>query len=361
MSNISVNTQELNLLLENTPSTHNIMLVGNHGIGKSEILTEFFKEKGMNVIALFLGQMADPGDLIGLPCKDEKSGKTDFMPPYWFPTDGKPIVLFLDELNRARPEILQTVMDLALNRKLAGRYLPQGSRIISAVNAGDQYQLTDLDPALVSRFNIVNFAPTTEEWLLWAKKNGLDNRVVNFIAENRIWLDKDPDSKEGADTGLDKTPDRRAWKRVSDVICGKDELKEIDTKIISSIVGPKAAAAFINNSAVNKILTGREVLEKFNTKKVQETLSGYGIHQLSVVNEGIYRCLEVEKVKKNDTALFSENLESYFQYLTKKKKEAAAHFATQYVKSIYPKAVEFIATNSSTLVYMLISYVNGLK
>ena len=114
-----MNITELKQLLEATPASHNIMLVGNHGIGKSEILTEHFKEFGMPVIALFLGQMADPGDLIGLPCKDEQTGKTDFMPPYWFPTDGKPIVLFLDELNRARPEILQTVMDLALNRKLA--------------------------------------------------------------------------------------------------------------------------------------------------------------------------------------------------------------------------------------------------
>ena len=137
MSNISVNITELKQLLEATPASHNIMLVGNHGIGKSEILTEFFREKGMPVVALFLGQMADPGDLIGLPTKDEKTGKTEFMPPYWFPVDGKPIVLFLDELNRARPEILQTVMDLALNRKLAGKYLPEGSRIISAVNAGD--------------------------------------------------------------------------------------------------------------------------------------------------------------------------------------------------------------------------------
>ena len=98
MSNISVNTHELQQLLENTPATHNIMLVGKHGIGKSEILTEFFKEKEMSVVALFLGQMADPGDLIGLPCKNEQSGKTEFMPPYWFPTDGKPIVLFLEEL-----------------------------------------------------------------------------------------------------------------------------------------------------------------------------------------------------------------------------------------------------------------------
>ena len=135
MSNIRVNTTELLQLLEMTPSSHNIMLVGRHGIGKSEILTEFFKSKGMSVVALFLGQMADPGDLIGIPNKNEQTGKTEFMPPYWFPLDGKPIVLFLDELNRARPEILQTIMDLALNRTLAGRRLPEGSRIISAANS----------------------------------------------------------------------------------------------------------------------------------------------------------------------------------------------------------------------------------
>ena len=186
MGNISVNITELRHLLDVTPASHNIMLVGNHGIGKSEILTSFFSDKGLPVTALFLGQMSDPGDIIGLPSKDEATGKTVFMPPYWFPTDGKPIVLFLDELNRARPEILQTVMDLALNRKLAGRRLPEGSRIIAAVNQGDQYQLTDLDPALVSRFNIVNFKPTVAEWLLWAQKEGIDQRVIDFISANRL-------------------------------------------------------------------------------------------------------------------------------------------------------------------------------
>ena len=361
MSNISVNITELKQLLEATPASHNIMLVGNHGIGKSEILTEFFREKGMPVVALFLGQMSDPGDLIGLPCKDEKTGKTDFMPPYWFPTDGNPLVLFLDELNRARPEILQTVMDLALNRKLAGKLLPEGSRIISAVNAGDQYQLTDLDPALVSRFNIVNFKPTAEEWLLWARKSGLDPRVVGFIDENRMWLDKDPDQKEGADTGLDKNPDRRAWKRVSDVVADKAELKEIDSKIISSIVGPKAASAFIQNAATRKILSGREVLSGFGKAKVKDTIAEYGIHQLSVVNEGIYRHLEVEKVREKDFSTYSENLMSYFQYLTKHRKEAAAHFANIYVQGTYQEAIGFIATKCPMLVMMLVSYVKGIK
>ena len=193
---VTISTNELKETLELTPSTQNIMLVGKHGIGKSEILTSYFQSQGMKVVALFLGQMSDPGDIIGLPSKVEAkdangnvTAQTDFTPPYWFPIDGKPIVLFLDELNRARPEILQTVMDLTLNRKLAGKVLPEGSRVIAAVNDGDEYQLTDLDPALVSRFNIYEFRPTVEEWLNWAVGAGLDDRVINFIQDNPTWLD----------------------------------------------------------------------------------------------------------------------------------------------------------------------------
>ena len=359
MSNIRVNITELQQILDITPSEHNLMLVGNHGIGKSEILTEYYKAKGMPVIALFLGQMSDPGDLIGLPHKDEATGKTDFMPPYWFPTDGKPIVLFLDELNRARPEILQTIMDLALNRKLAGRKLPEGSRIIAAVNEGDQYQLTDLDPALVSRFNILTFSPTPQEWLLWARKVGADHRVTDFIQEDSIWLDKTPDSREGADTGLDKTPDRRAWKRVSDIISGCQNLTPAHTKAISSMVGAKAASAFLASVSAHKILSGRDIL--YNFEKSRQTIEGYQLHELSVVNDGVYRSLEVEKVADKDKEKVSKNLEAYFDWLAKNKKEAAAHFATQYVSKTYPEAVKFIARECRVLTMSLVIYVKSIK
>ncbi len=359
MANINVNTTELLQLLDITPAEHNLMLVGNHGIGKSEILSEYYTGKGMPVVALFLGQMSDPGDLIGLPTKNEANGKTDFMPPYWFPLDGKPVVLFLDELNRARPEILQTIMDLALNRKLAGRKLPEGSRIISAVNAGDQYQLTDLDPALVSRFNIVNFRPTVQEWLLWARKTGVDGRVIDFIEENPVWLDKDSDARENADTGLDKTPDRRGWKRVSDLVKGVPELSGVMTKAISAVVGAKAASAFLSNVSARKIVSGREVLCNFD--KVRDRLNDYELHQLSVVNDGIYRFLEVEKVADKDKAAYSHNLEAYFDFLAKSKKEAAAHFATLYVQQTYPNAVGFIARDCKMLTMSLIVYVKGIK
>lgn len=359
MSNIRCNITELLQVLDIMPAEHNIMLVGNHGIGKSEILTEYYKAKGMRVVALFLGQMSDPGDLIGLPHKDEATGKTDFMPPYWFPIDGKPVCLFLDELNRARPEILQTIMDLALNRKLAGRMLPEGSRIIAAVNEGDQYQLTDLDPALVSRFNIVTFSPTPQEWLLWAKKSELDHRVIEFIQEDTIWLDKTPDAKEGADTGLDKTPDRRAWKRVSDIIKGAATLSGVYSKAISSIVGAKAASAFLASVSAHKVLSGRDILYCFEQKK--SVLETYQLHELSVVNDGLYRFLEVENVPEKDKETVVKNIEAYFDYLAKNKKEAAAHFANLYVSKTYPNAISFFAKECRILTMSLIIYVKGIK
>lgn len=359
MANINITTTELLSLLDITPTDQNLMLVGNHGIGKSEILTEYFSGKGMKVVPLFLGQMSDPGDLIGIPNRNDTTGKTEFMPPYWFPLDGKPVVLFLDELNRARPEVLQTIMDLALNRTLAGRKLPDGSRIISAVNAGDQYQLTDLDPALVSRFNVVTFRPTVQEWLLWAEKVGVDARVRDFIRENPMWLDKNPDAKEGADTGLDKTPDRRGWKRVSDILKTAGDISPIVTKAIAAIVGPKAASALVGSVSAKKILSGREVLQNF--EKHLPTLKGYELHQLSVVNDGIFRHLEVENLSGQARENAKKNIDAYFTFLSKEKKEAAAHFANLYVQGTYPKAVSFMARECQVLTMAMVMYVKSIR
>ena len=359
MSNIRVNTTELIQLLDLMPSGHNLMLVGCHGIGKSEILTEYYSARGMRVVPLFLGQMADPGDLIGIPTKNAETGKTEFMPPYWFPLDGQPIVLFLDELNRARPEILQTIMDLALNRTLAGRRLPEGSRIISAVNEGEQYQLTDLDPALVSRFNIVHFQPTVQEWLLWAGRSGVDKRVIAFIEENSIWLDRNADARENEDTGLDKTPDRRAWRRVSDVIAGANPLTPVHQKAIASIVGANATVAFMRTVNTRRMVSGKDVLYRLDS--VKDELAGYSLHEMSVVNEGIFRHLEVEKIPEGEKPRVKQNLDAYFDLLMKDRKEAAAHFANLYVQQTYPNAVAFIARECQLLTMTLVCYVKTIR
>ena len=338
---ITINTGDLKTILETTPSTQNILLVGKHGIGKSEIITRHFEDQGIPVIALFLGQMSDPGDLIGLPNKDEATGKTEFMPPYWFPMDDKPVVLFLDEMNRARPEILQSVMDLSLNRKLAGRSLPAGSRVIAAVNDGEEYQLTDLDPALVSRFNVYFFSPTVGEWLFWAKQNGIDQRVIAFIEEHPDELEKNVDINKGT---FDKTPDRRAWVRVSGLL--KEMTITTDTdmnrlaKMITGVVGARSASMFMQSLTQSRMVTAREVLADFAA--CQQDLATYTMPQIAIINEGIYQVLELGVDKKASEAV-GRNLVRYIQWmLTNGRQEAIAHFASFFENATYPNANAFI-------------------
>ncbi len=359
---VTINISELKETLDLTPSTQNIMLVGKHGIGKSEILTSYFSSKGLKVVTLFLGQMADPGDIIGIPSKVEKqdakgkaTSRTDFTPPYWFPQDGQPIVLFLDELNRARPEILQTVMDLTLNRKLAGKALPEGSHVISAVNDGEEYQLTDLDPALVSRFNIYEFRPTVEEWLNWAAGQNLDERVINFIQDNPTWLDGDSSEYKG----LDKSADRRAWKHVSDIMLKVDAIKDIHKRIIAGIVGVGAAAAFIQSAQQRKVITGKDLLLKYD--KTMKTVEKYQLHEYAILNESVFRFLENAKLNEREKKLVGENLGKYLDYLrSMKKKEALANFTSIFEKGSYEKAIAFMVVNATTVYDMLNEFVDSL-
>lgn len=79
---IRIDARELYQVLELTPPEQNILLVGKHGIGKSEIISHFYRQRQkLPVIPFFLGQMSDPGDLIGLLHKDEKTGRSVFLPP----------------------------------------------------------------------------------------------------------------------------------------------------------------------------------------------------------------------------------------------------------------------------------------
>ena len=98
-----------------------------------------------------------------------------------------------------------------------------------------------------------------------------------------------------------------------------------------------------------------------NFDKVRSTLDGYELHQLSVVNDGIFRFLEVEKIQEKDKDKVKKNIDAYFDFLTKGKKEAAAHFANLYVQQTYPNAVGFIARECQMLTMALIIYVKGIK
>ena len=358
---IRIDARELHDLLATTPSEQNIMLMGKHGIGKSQIITRFYEQRGMPVHAFFLGQMSDPGDLLGLPHKDEATGRTVFLPPFWWPVDGRPIVLFLDELNRARPEILQAIFDLALNRKLAGRALPAGSIVIAAVNAGDEDQLTELDPALVSRFNLYEFAPTHDDWLVWASAAQVDERVIAFIQKNPHFLDGETASAEDAlaFTGLVKSPDRRAWARVSDFIKPLDQLEDIHVKGVAGIVGTQAAIAFRESLGERLRVSAEELLLHYD--KHGDKVEQLAPEETILLNEQVMLWLNGERVTANNSATIQANLLRYLKTLQRKQyNESVAHFAALFENPRYETAMGVIA-ESLDLVELLMSYIEGIK
>ena len=374
MSSAIITVKDLEAIFNATPKCQNILLAGKHGIGKSQIVMNYFKDRNYHVQTLFLGQMSDPGDIIGLPklveievervIKDENGKEqkikvmvpqTIFALPFWFPTDDRPIVLFLDELNRARPEVLQSIMDLALNRTIAGNSLPEGSIIVAAVNEGEEYQLTELDPALVDRFNVYTLSPTVAEWLLYATAKKLDPRVIRYLEHNGEMLDSQGKKKNN---DLDKTPSRRSWEKVSQVVQNiHGSLSNVHKKLISGIVGPEAAMSFFNYMVNEEAVSGEDVILRYpEVKKKIDTLN---LHERSLLSEAVLRTITVKKDMQTEAAL--ANIESYVTDLYNgKNKEAKAHFAslTDQVQT-YGAGIKFIL-KSQSIIKMVTKFIENI-
>jgi len=335
--------QDVVNIIDGTPNNQAVLLKGIHGIGKSESIKYHMEVRGYQMITLFLGQAADPGDIIGLPTKRTKivpeqkikvmvAGKevieviaeheeeyTDFAPPKWWPTDmnGK-YVLFLDELNRGKPEVMQCIMDMVLNRKLNGRYLPPNTRIIAAMNPLDDgyYQVEELDPALLDRFNIYDFKPTKKEWLNWASEAGVHDLVIGFIAKHDEMLDP-PSSKDAKNNEV--YPSRRSWKRVSDIINADpslvDSKRKVFETILSGIIGTTANSAFRNYiNTIGSGLDAKKILNDWNSS-IEKKVKGLKIQDSMHLNLqliGYFRDNVAEmKASKKLSEDLTKNLEKY--------------------------------------------------
>ena len=146
---------------------------------------------------------------------------------------------------------------------------------------------------------------------------------------------------------------------MSDLILGIPVLTTLHQKAIASVVGAKATVAFMGSISSKKVISGKDVLYGF--AKVKDKLVPYSLHEISIVNEGIFRSLEVEKVPAEMKAEAAQNLNDYFDFLMAGHKEAAAHFANLYVQQTYPNAVAFIAQECQVLTMTLVLYVKSIK
>src|SRR6266567_850685 len=123
------------------PANISVLLRAPHGVGKSQVVRQLGRsiaddlQKAGSVkdaelvehIDRRLSQMSE-GDVIGLPSTD--GNVTRFNPPDWFKRAcDKPCILFLDELNRATPEVMQAAFQIVLDRELNGWKLHPLTRV----------------------------------------------------------------------------------------------------------------------------------------------------------------------------------------------------------------------------------------
>jgi hypothetical protein len=350
----------LKKIMKYTPVNQAIALEGKHGIGKSDIVKQILLEMGYTVICLFVGQMADAGDAIGLPdkidatflIKDKATGKireeigriTKFAPPAWWPRDpNAKVAIFLDEANRGKPELNQCLMDMLLNRTLNGNPLPDQTRIIGAWNPIDDgfYQVEEPDPAWLDRWNVYTLDPTPEEWADWAYRAGVSTLVIGFIMENREFLDpynvssKEILKKYKAGSVL---PSRRSWDRVSQIM--NDAVKANDQfwvesdsgagllkEMTAGIVGVHAASAFCNyvrtkgrGIHIGVMMTDwkSEFATQIKKLNVQE--------QLQMNNQLEFFIIENEKLMASQKPLLEKYSYSIEKYLNCLNEEIMAQF-----------------------------------
>ena len=219
-----------------------LMLRGRHGIGKSELVYQIGRDMGLPVVERRASQMTE-GDLVGLPKTD--GDVTSFCAPDWLADAcSRPVLLFLDEVDRAIPEVRQGIFELTDSRKIFGNYLHEDTVVVAAVNGGEhgsQYQVGEMDPAELDRWTVFDVEPSVEDWLAWAKTNTVDI-VWDFINQNRSHLEHSDDFEPNK-----VYPSRRSWKRLNDCLVAADMVqahKPAMFHLACGFVGFEAGVAF---------------------------------------------------------------------------------------------------------------------
>jgi len=247
-----------------------VLLRGRHGIGKSTVVYQFAENNNMEVVERRASQMTE-GDLVGLPIIEDNS--TKFNPPDWFKAAcDRPVVLFLDEVDRATLEVRQGIFELTDSRKLNGHTLHSDTLVFAAVNGGEhgsQYQVGEMDPAELDRWTVFDIEPTVEDWLSWASDAGISPEIWNFINQNRAHLEHTDDYEPNK-----VYPSRRSWERLDQCLTQAGLLEEASPALYtltSAFVGFEAAVAF-NDFVQNydRQVTTEDILVKGDFSKVAD-------------------------------------------------------------------------------------------
>lgn len=300
-----MNIKTLNVILKYANPKRSVMLKGWHGIGKTEWVENLAKEWGLKLVIWHASHAADAGDITGLPKSikekivwytkneigederhEEEHEVTVMCPPRWM-LQKEPVLLLLDEINRGLSMTMNALMQLTNSQEYDNIKLPEGSRIFSCINPDEDgsYDVSRLDAAQLSRFDVYDFTPTVEEWVEWARTHGVHKAVIDFIIAHPRYLDPYTNdelvhSVNGKDCA--KLPDRRAWTTAvspfitngeADNIFASYEGLTIMVQGIAGMVGNGAADLFVefysnSKNSLNpiKIINSEEITDDIAEK-----------------------------------------------------------------------------------------------
>lgn len=236
-------------------------LWGSQGVGKTQTVKQMAKDLGLGFVHLHAATQ-EAGDLVGLLIKND-DGTVKHARPAWFPVDGKGII-FLDELNRMQPDVMQALFSFITEGTIHTHRLPEGWSIVAAGNyQSDSFQVTDTsDAAWMSRFCHIDFKPTKEEFMMFAESKNAFN-VADFIRTHPELLDA-AESKHKLDTSMISF-DRRSLLDFLAPLDKEEGLDNVRYEVYSGIVGPTVAASYLTfKKNQEDRLSGRDVLNRYD-------------------------------------------------------------------------------------------------
>ncbi|MEO0086853.1 MAG: AAA family ATPase [candidate division WOR-3 bacterium] len=168
-----------------------VMILGKPGIGKTSIVREIGKEFRMEVLT-FLLSLRDPSDLFGskIPEKIGDDWVTKLSVPQViseatlaYKRTGNPVIILFDEFNHATPMVLKGLFQLLLERRMESFTLPP-SLIILCGNRDYEnlgWSMEEFPMAFWDRVLKLEMVFSLDEWIDWALRNGMDERIIGFV------------------------------------------------------------------------------------------------------------------------------------------------------------------------------------
>lgn len=317
MSNqcIQVTMTSLKTLLKGVSPDVVVSIRGRHAVGKSEAVAQFAAEMGLPLQMRRLSQMTE-GDLLGLPSEVKTKGgakATTFNPCEWFlDACERPMVLFLDERNRALEAVKQAIFEICDSRQFYGHKLHPETRVIIAENVGDSYQVQACDPAEVSRTVTVELEPSLQEWLDYAKGK-CHEATIEFIRQEGEKVLEFKGSN-GAFEPNKKYPDRRSWFKLDKELQRNDlfeKPEELSFFIMAAgFLGPEVGQKFTNFcKSRDKQVSVKDILTSW--AKAKARLSGNGKREIS--NEKYVEIVHKFKdwLDKQENVMTDEQVDQY--------------------------------------------------